>query len=312
MVGFRHPDLLPRLLQALAWAAGIYGIAYVAWLNRLELYHPAAPQIQVFGFGDANAVAIIGLFALALPLARSWIPLALNSAGLLASLMRGRWVGVAAALAVVAVIRRRIVRVLGPAMAMLLLIAVAILVDFEIPAPTGRSGTISAREVAARLVAVVDPGEAAALGTETMGSANTITWRLDLWRAIWNDIHQSSGKALLGWGHGATLRDVAPFVGEDLRSPHNILLFALAYTGWLGLAVFVMFQLALLGLAWRSYRLTGATFGVACWVLYLVEAQFGNVLETPQGGIPFYLLMGLAVAPVLSRGTIGDAHSSPA
>jgi hypothetical protein len=310
MVGLKRPELLSRLLGVLAWVGGAYGLVYVAWLNRLDWSLPWAADVPVLSFGGVDSVALVALISSTLPLAVSWVPLLANAAVLFAILLRSRWLGVMVAVTVVAGLRGKLVRVLALAVAAAMVLALAVLLDFEMPAPVGRGGTLSAREVVARSVAVVDPAGAAALGTETQGSAATITWRFDLWRAVWNDVHHSPGRALLGWGHGASLRDVAPFVGEDLRSPHSIFLFALAYTGWIGVAAFAGFQLALLELAWRSYRLTGHAFAVGCWVLHLVATQFENMLETPFAAIPFYLLMGLAVAPVLAR--VPDDHASTA
>jgi hypothetical protein len=51
---------------------------------------------------------------------------------------------------------------------------------------------------------------------------------------------------------------------------------------------------------WRAYRLTGQAFGLAIWVVTLIEAFFGNVMETPAGAIPLYLTIGMIVGPTLS------------
>jgi hypothetical protein len=53
-------------------------------------------------------------------------------------------------------------------------------------------------------------------------------------------------------------------------------------------------------LLWRVYRVTGQAFGLASWSATLFAAFFGNVLETPSGAIPLYLIIGLLVAPSLS------------
>ena len=52
---------------------------------------------------------------------------------------------------------------------------------------------------------------------------------------------------------------------------------------------------------WRVYRLTGQSYGVALYVINTVGAFFGNSFESPMEAIPFYLLMGLVIGPVLCR-----------
>jgi hypothetical protein len=309
-VGLEKPRLLERLLQVLAWAGGLWGAAYVIWISDLDWSLPYAPEVRLLGFGGAASVALVGIFASPRRLRRSMIPIALNSFALLGMLVRARWVGVLAGLAVIGAVRGKVRRVVGIALAGGLLLVLASALDIELPAPTHRGGSLSSREIAARMIAIVDRNEAAALGTASAGSSVTISWRFDIWAAVWKDIHRSVSTALFGWGLGRPLDEVAPFVTEDLRSPHNFLVFALAYMGWTGLAIFVAFQLALLGLLWSAFRASGNPFGIANWVLTLVVALLGNVLETPAGAVPFYLLSGLAAAPMLRR--VGDTDAGAA
>jgi hypothetical protein len=50
---------------------------------------------------------------------------------------------------------------------------------------------------------------------------------------------------------------------------------------------------------WRAYCRTGQPFGICYWVMILTWAHFDNFFETPFGAIPFYLLIGMAVGPLL-------------
>jgi hypothetical protein len=88
-------------------------------------------------------------------------------------------------------------------------------------------------------------------------------------------------------------------VDADLRTPHNIFYYALGYSGWLGVAIFFSLQGACAALLWRAYKVTGQAWGLAVWASGLTAAFFGNVLETPAGAIPFYLMMGLFLGPAL-------------
>ncbi|HEX2243472.1 MAG TPA: hypothetical protein VHK27_09510, partial [Gammaproteobacteria bacterium] len=56
--------------------------------------------------------------------------------------------------------------------------------------------------------------------------------------------------------------------------------------------------MALAHILLRAYQLTGQPFCLCYWMMTLTGAFFGNYLETPFGAIPFYLILGLAAAPV--------------
>jgi O-antigen ligase len=91
----------------------------------------------------------------------------------------------------------------------------------------------------------------------------------------------------------------------DVRTPHSVFFYALGYGGWIGVVLFVSLQATCAALMWRAYRITGQSFGIAVWAFSLLGAFFGNVLETPSGAIPFYLILGLVVGPTLS--VVGSA-----
>jgi len=74
----------------------------------------------------------------------------------------------------------------------------------------------------------------------------------------------------------------------------------LAYTGWIGLAVFLAWMAALGCSFWQIYRHTGQVFGLCLLVMALTHAMFDNYFETPYGAIPFYLLVGMALGSALS------------
>ena len=61
-------------------------------------------------------------------------------------------------------------------------------------------------------------------------------------------------------------------------------------------------------LAWKVYRATGQSWALAFWCAGLINAFFGNSLESPIGAVPFYLLLGLAIGPALGMVPQGRAH----
>jgi O-antigen ligase len=96
------------------------------------------------------------------------------------------------------------------------------------------------------------------------------------------------------------LGDLVPYLeGQFIRTPHNFFLYALGYGGRLGVALFFAFQIALAKLLWRGWQRTGQPFGFLFWAACLVLASFTAFFETPYGAIPFYLIVGCAIAPAV-------------
>jgi hypothetical protein len=91
--------------------------------------------------------------------------------------------------------------------------------------------------------------------------------------------------------------------GDDrgTRTPHSVFFYALGYTGWVGVVLFAILQVAILRLLWRSYRITGQAAGLAFWVMAMARASFEEGFEAPFRAIPFYLLMGMSMAPALGQ-----------
>jgi hypothetical protein len=153
-----------------------------------------------------------------------------------------------------------------------------------------------------RLVAPFDEKLASELTPIAEGNAGTARWRTEWWKVIWTTTYRDASTAAFGRGYGFPLSSLVPYIrNEVLRTPHNAFFYALGYSGWVGVALLCAFQFALAGVLWQVYRLTGQPFGLVIWVTFLCVALFGNLLETPFGAIPMYLLTGLAAAPVDER-----------
>jgi hypothetical protein len=65
--------------------------------------------------------------------------------------------------------------------------------------------------------------------------------------------------------------------------------------------LFFSLQVSILGMLWRVYKLTGESYGVVVWAATLTGALFGNTFESPMGAIPYYMIMGLIIGPILCR-----------
>ncbi len=317
-VGLRHPSLLRKAVWWLAWFNGIYGVLHVLILNRIDLFLPWAPDVHLFGQPSGSFVALMGLMAFEPRLHRSWLPLLLNTFVLLGVQVRGEWLAFVLALAVWAFLRGRLLRLAVLSTGVLLLLAVFYITDLRLPAPEQRGGEISVRGIVARVVAPFNPDLAVELvGEAGYALAGTIVgWRIPWWMEIWHAVHADSITALLGLGYGYPLWSVFPIIPEGIRTPHNIFFYALGYTGWLGVFLFVFFLASLIVALYRAARrsLNGElAFALSCG--FIGRALFDNYFETPFGAIPFFLLAGFGLAPLVGitkrHGALEPAFRAP-
>lgn len=301
-VGLRNKDLLPRLVVWLAWVNGTYGVLYILILSRLPYSMPGSPDVPVFSPPGASTFALMGLLLVTPNLRRAWLLLSLNAFVLLGLQVRAFWAAFLVALFVWALIKRQWGRLALGVFAMALMLTVALVFDVRIPATGDEKGEISTRNVVGAAIAPFNPELAAQFSDVAPRFYGTTEWRRDWWRGIWSSVHERPVTMLIGHGYGFPLSSVVGFLEgeEDIRTPHNIFLYALGYGGWLGVAMFAFLISALGRLLWRGYRLSGNAFGIVALSIGLTIASFGNYLETPFGAIPFYLLLGLAVAPAIS------------
>lgn len=295
--GASPPDWLPSAVRAIAYWNCVYPILYLVTLNKIHLMLPGT-DVPVFGQPGGFSLVIIGLLAFEENLRRVWIPLCINSFLLLAIQVRSEWVGMILAFAVIAVLGRRYQRVMVGGGITVALLLIGYLTDFSMPSPASRGGAISTREIIGRAIASVDREAAGEYSKNARTYAGTVSWRTNMWDSIWTSSNESKSATLFGHAYGFPLSDLVPYLhGMNVRTPHNVFFFALAYSGWLGVLLFFGLQLALLQLLWRGYQVTGQTYGIALWVIGMVGGLFGNVFETPFGAIPYYLLIGAAASP---------------
>src|SRR5262249_11358207 len=142
-------------------------------------------------------------------------------------------------------------------------------------------------------VAPINPDLAAKYTEDYQDALDSTLWRTIWWAQIWSTVHESTPRALLGFGYGYPIGDLVPYLeGQFIRTPHNFLLYALGYTGWIGLAIFISFQLTLARYLWTIWKQHSQPFGILFWITSLVCACFTAFFETPYSAIPFYLIVG--------------------
>jgi len=314
-VGLRDSGFLGRALRALAWWNGCYGLAYVLFLNRLSWTMPgtsgAPSPVPLFGQPYGSAMALLGLIAFEPRLGRLWHLIALNTLVLLCMQIRAEWVGFLVGVLVFAWCTKRLKRLSIAGALLVVLIGAMYLAKIDLPSPTGRGGRISAHSLVARAVAPFSPSLASHLAPpgNVTGFAGTAQWRLVWWASIWKAVHANASRALFGFGYGYPIGDLNPFIvpGAFIQTPHSDFFYALGFSGWIGVVLFGLLQIELLRLLWRSYKITCQPFGLMCWTALLAGSMFQDFFEAPFGAIPFYLLVGVALAPGLLCATVAPA-----
>lgn len=303
-VGAEHPTLFQKVARGWAWTLAIYGPAYLLFLHNVKLTMPGTSDVPIFSQPGGGGLILLSLLALERKPSRFWLPMTFAALIMLAVQVRAEWLGMAIAFTIWGVLEGKMTKVLSICALVAILLLAGFVADVDLPSPAERGGSISSREIVARGLAAISPDIAQEYtDSKNIGFyAGTISWRTRWWGAIWSSVHETMTKTFIGNGYGYPLKDLEPYLKNmEIRTPHNIFFFALGYTGWIGVVLFFSLQASLLGMGWRVYKLTGSAFALAVWAASLTNALFGNSFETPDGAIPFYLIMGLLVGPALCR-----------
>ena len=308
-VGLRDKRFLGKLPRVLALWAGCYGLAWVLLLNRLPWAIPGTDgRVGLFlGPYGGSAVALLGLLAFEPRLQSVWHLILLNVFVLLGSTSRADWVGLAVGVFVFALLMKSFKRLLMVGGLFLVLFGMMYATNLSIDAPTGRGAKLGARtsadEILARGIAPVNDNLAGRLAPsqDVDFAENTEEFRLIWWARIWEEVHNQMSSTLLGFGYGYPVGDLNPDIdpGTFIQTPHSDFFYALTFSGWLGVVIFFLLQLELFRLLRRSFMFTGQPFGLMCWAALLTMSFFEDFFEAPFGAIPFFLLVGAAIAPAL-------------
>jgi hypothetical protein len=293
--GVHRPDLLRKYIRYIAWYSTFYGPLYLAFLGKLKWNLPGT-DAAIFSQPGGGSDYVLGLLCFEPSLSKFWLPLVVSGFMLLAMQIRAEWVGFLCMLTIWGVLERKFSRLLLPLFLVASLLVVGAIADVNLPGASNR-GEISTGRLITRALSVFNP-EADDSAT-SHAFAGTVTWRTTWWKAIRESVVVDVPTFLFGHGYGYPLKDLVAYTRSmDIRTPHSIFYFCLGYSGAVGVVLFFSLQAAIGYLLWRCYRLTGQAFGIAFWAAFLLSAFFGNAFETPVAAIPFYLIIGLAVAPV--------------
>lgn len=299
--GQHRPDMLRKWVIWYAWFAAFYGPLYIAFLDKITWKVPGTDAL-IFGQAGGGSVVLLGILCFEKKPSKYWLPLAIGAFMLLATQIRAEWVGFLLAMMIWGFFGKKMHRVVLAFSLIGAFLLVGALADIKLPGMRGRGGNVSTREIVGRAISSFNPELAQEYSSNAGVYAGTVTWRTTWWKAIRESVMVDVPTFLFGHGYGYPLKDLVPYTrGTDLRTPHSIFYFCLGYGGVAGVAIFFSLQGALAWLLWSTYKLTGQAFGLALWASSLLSAFFGNSFETPFGAIPFYIIMGLAVAPAMQK-----------
>jgi hypothetical protein len=299
----RRPDLLSRVVPVVAWLHGLYGLLYMTVLTNLWIAVPGTgPDVNLVGQPNGTVPVIIGLLCLPRLRLSDWGALLINLMVLVGLQVRADWLAITIAVILWGIMDRKLGHLALAVLVAFSILCGAWLANLSIPGPKDRGGDVTAEKMIARIVAPFDIDAAKELDSGAATYKGTTTWRTTWWEAIWQKVHHDPETTFFGLGYGYPIGNLVPYLRDrEIRSPHNVFFYALAYGGWFGVILFFWFQLQVVLLGWRTYQATNNPFGMLVACAAITAALFGNLFETPFGAIPVYLLVGLNAAPLVGR-----------
>ncbi len=309
-VGRHHPGATRAYIRVLSWWMVIYTPIYFLFLQHLNLTLTGVlpgTGLDVLGNPGSGTLPLLGLLTLEPQIARFWLPIVVLVLLTIANQERSDWLGLGICLMIWGKLSGRLGRVFGILGCITAVLIIAALLDLKLPPIPGRGGELSARGTIARMAGSISPELAADAGggRDARFYYGTIQWRKRWWTAIRNEVFKDTKTEIFGLGYGYPLAHLAGAEVEKqgTRSPHSVFYFTLAYSGFVGFAIFVWLETSIVWMLWRVYKVSGQAFGLLFAIYTLIGAFFGNILETPAASIPFYLLLGMSMAPLFLRRT---------
>ncbi|MFZ0591959.1 MAG: O-antigen ligase family protein [Bryobacteraceae bacterium] len=295
--GMQRPSLVRTYVHFIVWYQAIVTILHYLVLSHTEFIIGGTDWSELTA--GTGTLAILGLICFERNLARYWFPLLVCSFNTIANQMRADWVGLAIAVTVWGVATKEMKRVCFVAGSIVALLAIGFILDVRLPAIAGRGGELSARDTVGRALSGIDPDLAREYSPSSSTYAGTISWRENWWKAIRETVFEGPVTTVFGLGYGYPIKDLVPYLrGFDIRTPHSVFYFTLAYSGLLGVLAFFSFQASLILVLWRVFRETGQIFGLIVLIYLISISLFGNFFEAPQMATPSYLLLGMCIGPL--------------
>jgi hypothetical protein len=293
----------------LPWAKSLY-----SWSPSSGIFQDVAilghyKESNLYLLGGALFCLWVAQYIVAWPQWSLYLLAVLQMLGLTIHQARSMYVGTAVVLILLLVLQQfRKLAQLSVALCVGLgaLVLVGSTTTFELP---GRLGPVSPRFLEQHAQSLL-----LAKGTPGLG---TIYHRWEWHKAVWERAGSSTWNLLVGEGFGQPLvTDLRIQTGVIVRQPHNTHLTVLARLGLVGLALWTLFHLSIIARFLRALllrpRLEPKMRALILWlflfyVLAMIVTTVQPYLEFSYGAIPFYFIMGVALAV-----TRGRAEHAPA
>jgi hypothetical protein len=282
----------------------IYGIFFAA-LASSDIRAPWARGGDVPLLNDPALAPLIPVAMLAMwPLLAGWWPrwllLPFSMFPMFMASGRGTIMGFLLGLGVIACGSKKRFMFVSALMGSLL--TLMMIVGPMIKGKSDRSETLDPMINFARIIATFDEDYAIKMlqrrgyfgAAEEMAVAKgTASWRKTIWTNAINSLNTSMLMAL-GHGHGASVQDLTPD-DQEIHTPHNFVIYALYYTGIIGLVIFGSMLLAIFATSYRIPDPSVRALQMSHVAMMCMVAFVGNMFETPIAAVPFYLLSGICL-----------------
>jgi hypothetical protein len=296
-LGLLVPDLLERLCRWLPWGVAAFLAVSVAGIN---FSLPLSAAVGLYA-GAGAPVCMLLMIALERRFTRRLPAFVVCTFLWLYLQIRGDWLGVGAAVLVWGALTKRLRVVLAGVFAVALVFLLMDVAGVRISASEQRGGAIGGREIFGRLIAPFNKELGEQLVPDAEVFAGTARWREDFWADIRTAVNEDQSSQVFGLGYGQALSELTTFINSDVRTPHNVFYYALGYGGWLGVLAFGAAHLGIAVALYRAFRLTRNPFGLMLWSFATLTGLFGNFFETPYNAVPYYVLIGVCLAPLVRR-----------
>jgi hypothetical protein len=303
-VGSKHPGFMRKLVRFNAWSMVVYAPIYFLFLNNLHItIGDPDSGFSLLGNPGTGSVPLLGLLAYETNLVQFWAPILVLSCLIIANQERADWLGLGLALVIWGKLSNRMGRIFSVLGTFAVVLIIAALIDLKLPPIPGRGGELSARGTLSRMAGSISPEFAESISGSRGDAAfyyGTVYWRKKWWAAIREEVAKDPRTVIFGFGYGYPLAKLAgqDVVNQGTRSPHSIFYFCLAYSGFVGVAIFFWLEFSVFRILYRVYKVTGQIYGLAYFAYQFSGAFFGNFLETPSG-ILFYITVGLCIGPMI-------------
>jgi hypothetical protein len=240
---------------------------------------------------------------------RPFLPLFLCLFGVILHAKRIFWLSILIGSSACLLIQRRFLVMKRLAVACVLLVLLSSIFSNSLHEFTALRETFTLPWLFARLIEPFSPEMAIWVLSESgygdaenviLSRHGTIHWRFEFWSAILSSLN-TPVLFLFGHGYGMALGELYPIAGIDNRTPHNFLLYFVGYTGAIGLLIYISLMASLLGDIFKLPNTSVRTFLISQYFVFMTFALTGNVLETPQFAVPFYLITGIGYGCALQE-----------